>query len=163
MDAALIDKILATVELAKKQYYQLVLLVGSSGSGKTRALQAIGQRSGASSINLSLELSQRMLELSEGQCTAQLPELLDDIISRQDGDLLLLDNIELLFQPSLKHDPLYRLQQLSRNKTLLAAWSGEIRGAQAQGSPRHLYYASAAHPEYRRYKVQDFLALSLPA
>ncbi|MEN6474686.1 MAG: BREX-3 system P-loop-containing protein BrxF, partial [Syntrophaceae bacterium] len=46
--------------------------------------------------------------------------------------VVLLDNIEILFDVSLKQDPLRLLQGLSRNTTLVAAWSGEIR-AEGQG------------------------------
>jgi len=43
------------------------------------------------------------------------------------ADVVLLDNVEVLFDVSLKQDPLRLLQGLSRNKTVVAAWSGEIR------------------------------------
>ena len=65
------------------------------------------------------------------------------------ADVILLDNIEVLFDVSLKQDPLRLLQGLSRNKTVVAAWSGSIDG-------EHMVYATPDHPEYRRYPVTRF-------
>ena len=67
--------------------------------------------------------------------------------------MILLDNIEILFDVGLKQDPLRLLQGLSRNKTVVAAWNGTI----VEDS---LTYAAPAHPEYRRYPMRDFLVAS---
>lgn len=83
----------------------------------------------------------------------QLPRLLREVINDTDGEVVLFDNIEILFDVSLKQDPLRLLQGLSRNKTVVAAWNGSIDGD-------HMIYAVPDHPEYRRYMVRDFLVAS---
>jgi len=81
--------------------------------------------------------------------------LLADVIDEQPGDIIALDNIELLFDPALHQDPLACLQGLSRNKTLIAAWGGTfVKNA--------LTYAEPGHPEYRRYERPDVTAIVLP-
>jgi hypothetical protein len=55
---------------------------------------------------------------------------------------VLLDNLELLFDISLKLDPLRCLQDLARDKTIVAAWNGTVTAG-------HLTYATPDHPEYR--------------
>jgi len=88
----------------------------------------------------------------------------------------LLDNIEILFDVHLKQDPLRLLQGLSRNKTVVAAWNGEVRtegrglrtessadidsALSTQSSALYLTYAVPDHPEYRRYPIRDFLVAS---
>ena len=67
-----------------------------------------------------------MLDLTERQRTLQLPRLLLTIVNEASGDVILLDNIEILFDVSLRQDPLRLLQGLSRNKTVVAAWDGSI-------------------------------------
>ena len=47
-----------------------------------------------------------MLELTERQRALQLPRLLADIVNTTSTDVMLLDNIEVLFDVSLKQDPL---------------------------------------------------------
>ena len=94
-----------------------------------------------------------MLDLTERQRALQLPRLLGEVIGAVETTVVLLDNIELLFDTSLKQDPLRLLQSLSRNKTLVVAWNGAVSGDQ-------ITYAAPDHLEYRRYPVRDFLVLS---
>ena len=69
--------------------------------------------------------------------------MLDDLIGR-DRPLVLLDNTELLFDPTLKQDPLVLMQRASRNRTIVAAWNGTLGNG-------YLSYAEPDHSEYRRY------------
>jgi hypothetical protein len=66
---------------------------------------------------------------------------------------VLLDNIEILFDVSLKQDPLRLLQGLSRHKTIIAAWNGASESG-------YITYAVPDHREYHRYPVRDFLVAS---
>ena len=127
-----------------------------AGAGKTAALRDVHERTAAPLIDVNLELSRRMLDLTERQRALQLPRLLSEIVGVSAADVVLLDNIEVLFDISLKQDPLRLLQGLSRNKTVVAAWSGSIDG-------ENMVYATADHPEYRRYPIRDFLVVSLEA
>ncbi|MEW6081217.1 MAG: BREX-3 system P-loop-containing protein BrxF [Bacillota bacterium] len=43
--------------------------------------------------------------------------------------------------------------RLSRNKTVVTAWSGSIDG-------EHMVYATPDHPEYKRYSLRDFLVVN---
>jgi hypothetical protein len=61
---------------------------------------------GAPLINVNLELSRRMLDLTERQRELRLPRLLMEIVNDAAGDVVLLDNIEILLDVSLKQDPL---------------------------------------------------------
>jgi len=97
-----------------------------------------------------------MLDLTERQRALQVPRLLSELVSAFDSDVILLDNIEVLFAVSLKQDPLRLLQGLSRNKTVVVAWTGSIKG-------EHLTYATPGHPEYKRYQVRDFLVVNAEA
>lgn len=65
---------------------------------------------------------------------------------------VLIDKLDILFEPSLQTDPLALLQSLSRSKTIIAIWSGSL-------NDNKLYYAEHGYPEYRSYYVQDFVAI----
>jgi len=148
-----VDQVLQKIDEVRELYYRLILLVGPAGSGKTSVLQEVSVVSSAPLINVNLELSRRMLDLTERQQTLRLPRLLGEIVGEVTGELVLLDNIEILFDVHLKQDPLRLLQGLSRNKTIVAAWNGTIVGG-------YLTYAEPGHPEYRRYPIRDFLLVS---
>ena len=100
-------------------------------------------------LNVNLELS-RSLELGERARIVRLPRILDDIVeAAADGaGAVLLDNTELLFEPTLKQDPLRLLQHLSRHRTIVAAWLGNVRDGA-------LTYAEPGHPEYRSYSLNE--------
>lgn len=156
MAEPLADKIEQRMCQAAELYHRLVVLVAPAGAGKTAALQDVHERTNAPLLNVNLELSRRMLDLTERQRALQLPRLLSEVVNAAQTDVVLLDNIEVLFDVSLKQDPLRLLQGLSRNKTVVAAWSGSIDG-------EHMVYATPDHREYRRYPLRDFLVASLEA
>ena len=153
MAEPLVDQVLRKVGEARELYHRLILMVGPAGSGKTSALQEVSASTSAPLVNVNLELSRRMLDLTERQRALQLPRLLGEIVGEATGELVLLDNIEILFDVHLKQDPLRLLQGLSRNKTVVAAWNGSIVDG-------HMTYAVPDHPEYRRYPIRDFLVAS---
>lgn len=153
MAEPLADRVIKRIGQAAKVYHRLVMLVAPAGAGKTAALQDVHERTAAPLVNVNLELSRRMLDLTERQRALQLPRLLAEIVGASAADVVLLDNIEVLFDVSLKQDPLRLLQGLSRNKTVVAAWSGSIDG-------EHMVYATPDHPEYKRYPLRDFLVVN---
>ncbi|MDN5362721.1 MAG: hypothetical protein PWP70_1768 [Moorella sp. (in: firmicutes)] len=149
MPAILIkEEISARIAQGRSLYYQLVLLVGPSGSGKTRILQELAGQQGYHYINVNLELSRHLLELSRRQRALHTPLLLAAIIQDQRAGIYLLDNMEILFDPALQQDPLRLLQGLARDRTIVAAWNGTLEKG-------HLIYAIPGHPEYRRYPAGD--------
>ena len=153
MAEPLADRVIKRIGQVAELYHRLVMLVAPAGAGKTAALQDVHERIGAPLINVNLELSRRMLDLTERQRALQLPRHLAEIVGASATDVVLLDNVEVLFDVSLKQDPLRLLQGLSRNKTVVAAWSGSIDG-------EHMVYATPDHPEYKRYPLRDFLVVT---
>lgn len=154
MAAATSEEIIDRIKQAHELYHRLVLVVGPSGSGKTSLLQEVSKQTGFRYINLNLELSRVLLELTERQRILRLPLLVDEIIGQTGDQVVLIDNLEILFEVSLKQDPLRLLQQISRNRTVVATWNGTMAGG-------YLTYAAPNHPEYRRYPAHDLLAVSL--
>ncbi|HPB88283.1 MAG TPA: BREX-3 system P-loop-containing protein BrxF [Thermotogota bacterium] len=150
MAELLADKIILRIGEASELYYRLILLVAPIGAGKTAALQDVHERLVVPLINVNLELSRRMLHLTELQRALQLPHLLAEIVGAFATEVVLLDNIEILFDISLKQDSVRLLKGLSRSKTVVAAWSGSVDGD-------HIVYAIPNHPEYRRDFIRDFL------
>ena len=153
MAEPLADKIMRKVKQLNELYHRLMLVVAPSGAGKTAALRDVRDRTGAPLVNVNLEISRLMLNLTLRQRALQLPRLLQEIVEKDAGNMTLLDNIELLFDVGLKQDPLRLFQGLSRNKTVVASWNGAIIDG-------FMTYAEPAHPEFRRYPVHDFLVTS---
>lgn len=147
-------QIIDRIEQVSGLYHRLVLIVSPSGAGKTSALQEVKQHLGVPLLNLNLEISRRMLDLTARQRALQFPRLVEDILREADSEVVLLDNIEILFELSLRQDPLRLLQGLSRNRTIVAAWNGEIKDSS-------LTYASPEHQEYQRYSTEGITFMEI--
>ncbi len=153
MTRPLYDKVRQAISSADGLYYSLVLMVGQSGSGKTRLLRGLAENLDTEVININLEVSSKLLELTQKQRSLKLPEILGQI-NANEKSLLILDNIEILFDKSLQQDPLRLLQGMSRNKTILSSWNGQVTG-------NKLVYAQPGHPEYQSYRLEDLVWVSM--
>jgi hypothetical protein len=81
----------------------------------------------------------------------QVGTILRDLTDEHaNGDLLLLDNIELLFDRSLQLDPLDLLKRHARSRRVVAVWPGELQGDTSTG---RLTYADIGHPENQDYSL----------
>jgi hypothetical protein len=140
------------IEQAASQYYRLVILAGAPGSGKTAVLQSVAQKLGCPLVSVNLELSKRMLELSRTQRSRQIERLLKEIVAATPGDVVLLDNLEILFDTALEVEPLRLLQVSSRSRTIVASWNGNFRDGT-------LIYAEPGHPEFIQFKKTDAVVI----
>jgi hypothetical protein len=127
-------------------YHRLVLVVGPAGSGKTAAQVELGETNGWPRINVNLQLAERLLELTQKQRAVRVAGVLDEILKATAADVVLLDNVEMLFAVELAQDPLRLLQGLSRNRTVVVAWPGAFDG-------EVLTYAEPGHREFKKYST----------
>lgn len=154
MSAGPTDRILEALRRAATLYHRLVLLTAPPGGGKTSALREVARHTGARLVNVNLELSRLLIDLPGRQRPHRLAELLEQLIAGAGGDVVLLDHLELLFQPTLEQDPLRLLKQLSRGRTLAAAWPGRYESG-------YLEYAEPGHAEYRRDAAHEVVVVEL--
>jgi len=144
MTASLAARLHDRVAEASVFYHRLVLAVGPAGSGKTEAFAELAAAHRWPRVNVNLQLAERLLDLTQKQRAARGAGLLEDIVKATGAEVVLLDNIEMLFAVELAQDPLRLLQGLSRNRTIVAAWPGTFDG-------RALTYAEPGHREFRKY------------
>ncbi len=139
------------VRAAANQYFRLVLIISQDNSTKPVLLKELQDILEVVSIKIGAEISQRLLEMTERQRALRLSYLLDEILAPYPLDqVIVLDNIEILFDRSLASNPLSLLQKISRNRTVIVVWSGSLQDG-------WLTYAVPGHPEYKRYPVQDVI------
>ena len=115
-------------------------------SSKTAALTELATQHPWPRLNINLRLAEKLLDLTHRQRAVRVAGVLNDILREEASDVVLLDNIELLFAKELAQDPLRLLQSLSRNRTIVTAWPGFFDG-------KYLTYAEPGHPEARRYST----------
>lgn len=90
MNKSLANHIIKKISKVKELYFRLILLVGPSDCGKTKLLQELSTLTPAPIINVNLELSRALMELSERQRILQLTRILNKIVSDVSSHLVLL-------------------------------------------------------------------------
>ena len=92
----------------------LILLVGPPSSGKTQRLRQLAAKLSSESINVGLELARLLAATPNNKRGFSAGELLREITNNhKTGGLLLLDDLELLFEPSLQVNPLDLIKRLA--------------------------------------------------
>ena len=148
-----ISRALVCLEEAKHLYSRLAIVVGPSGAGKSALLAEMANRLSGKVVNVNLELSKRMLELTSRQRTLELARLLSEAASVDNSAPAFLDNIEMLFAPVFAQDPIRLLKSVARDCTVVVAWNGGVRDG-------FLTYAAPSHPEYYRTPVEDIVVVT---
>jgi hypothetical protein len=137
----LASRIQRAIEQTSGAYFQLVLVVGPGGSGKTAALRQLASQPGCSYRNVSLELSRLLLDVEARQRPTQVARLVRQVAEDGSPPIALLDNLELLFDPSLEILPVALLRGIARNRVVVATWTGSHLGGT-------LTYATPGYREY---------------
>lgn len=136
---------------------KLILLVGPSRSGKTQLLRQLSAKLNLDPLNVGLELGRRLAATpnNKNKRGFSAGELLREIADKERTEApLLLDNLELLFEPGLQINPLDLVRRLAHSKRVVAVWPGELRGDR-------LLYADMSHPEHRDYSRDGVVVLEI--
>ena len=134
---------------------KLILLVGPSRSGKTQLLRQLGAKFNLEPLNVGLELGRRLAAMPNTDRGFSAGELLREIADKErTGAPLLLDNLELLFEPSLQINPLDLVKRVAHSKRVVAVWPGELHGDR-------LVYADMSHPEYRDFSREGVVVIEI--
>ena len=96
MTSHLSEAVTEKIGHAESLYHRLVLVAGADGSADAAALKAVAEYIDAPLVNVSLELSRQLLDLTERQRRIRVPRLPGGIVAEAAGDIVLLDNVELL-------------------------------------------------------------------
>lgn len=134
---------------------KLILLIGAPHAGKTALLTAFAAVVGSSTLNVGSELGRRLAAIPQKQRRLQAGTALRELADEHaKGDLLLMDNIELLFDTTLQLNPLDLLKHHAHSRRVVAVWPGELRDGR-------LTYAEMGHPEHQDYGLAGLVPFEI--
>ena len=136
---------------------KLILLIGRPGCGKSALVVKLANRHAMKSMNVGATLGKCLAALPPHQRARQADIAMQELSAEYaSGDLLLLDNFELLFDQSLKLAPLVVLKRLAHARRVVAVWPGELRDGR-------LIYAEKGHPEYQDDGLEGLVPFEIEA
>ena len=134
---------------------KLVLLIGPPRSGKSGLLSALAKRREAAVLSLGTALGRQLVAIPNARRHLVAVELLGELAnSCAANDILLLDNIELLFDRTLQLDPLNLLKRHAHARRVVAVWPGELHD-------NRLTYAITGHPEHQDYGIEGLVPFTI--
>ena len=151
----MIDKLDNLVEDISGLNSKLVLLIGPPRSGKSDLLGQLAERRQARVLSVGAALGRKLVTVPGTQRHLLAADLLKELA---DGSvcqgLLLLDNIELLFDRTLQLSPLDLLRRHAHARRVVAVWPGELQEGR-------LCYAATGHPEHQDYGIDGLVPFTI--
>jgi hypothetical protein len=136
------------IKILPHKYYRLILIAGPKGRQISGILKKMSSEFGYDYINLNLKLSEKLIRIPFDERCFYVEDYVNEIVESNHGSLLILDNIEILFEKHLKIDPLLLLKNLSRYKAIIAHWNGKVEDG-------YLIYAVPQHPDFAKYRMDE--------
>lgn len=151
----MIEKLDRLVEDISGLNSKLILLIGQPRSGKSNLLGGLAARRNVRVLSLGATLGRELLTVSSTRRHLHAADLLKELADRFSSDgLLLVDNIELLFDRTLQVSPLDLLKRHAHVRRVIAVWPGDIR-------EDRLTYATAEHPEHQDYGIDGLVPFKI--
>jgi hypothetical protein len=151
----LIDQLEKYIDAENAFNTNLVLLVGTSTAKINEIFEEICTKHKVLPLNIGLLLSSALTVLSQKQRCLMAGEVLRNLLAEQaDSSMVFIKNIEVLFDSSLKLDPLDLLKRNAKNHKLIAVWPGQIL-------EERLVYADFGHGERKSYALDGIFTFEI--
>ena len=151
----MLERLDRLVDEISSLYCKLILVIGPPDSGKSVLLAGLARRRQATVLSVGSALGRSLLSVPISPRHLQAPDLHRELEDKSAvNGLVLLDNIELLFDRTLRLNPLDLLKRHARARRIAAAWPGDLRD-------NRLSYATMGHPEHQDYGAQDVVLFQM--
>lgn len=129
----------AEITSLNSQRYKLLFIILKNT--KPQTLIDDLNRAHIPAVHIGLYLSEQLRLIPSDKRPYDVAKWFRKAVNEQKNDIVCIHNIEYLFDPELKQNPVKLLESQSGNTILLVVWPGKAeRGV--------LYYGTPEHPEY---------------
>lgn len=125
----------------------LIILTGSSRHHRGHFLAKYASYKNLDILNIGLVFGQHLASSDEFNRRSNATEILEKICADfTESGLLIVDNIEILFDQTLALNPMSVLKKISRNRAAIVVWPGDVKNGRLQ-------YATPNHPEFQDHSI----------
>ena len=133
-----VSEIQTQVARARDQHFQLVWLAGASSRRRSDLLRTLADAENGIFLELGKKLSSLLIEVPVPLRPASVEECFTDCLSASPDRLTCLDYLDILFEPSLRINPVSLVKGASRHTSIVASWPGKVsKDGLCFGPPDH--------------------------
>ena len=143
-----VDRIYSSVEAVRNAHFSLVWLAGGISAERSLLLSGVAERLKCPHLRVGRQLSAALLDLSPRLRAVSAEDSVQDLLLATEADMICLDHLDILFDPSLRLNAVDMIQNASRRFVLVASWPGTIHR-------KSLSFGPEDHPAHLRISLQQ--------
>lgn len=143
-----VTEIQADVSRASGEHFRLVWVAGGTALERSALLRVLAEVEDGALIDVGKKLSTALIEIPVPLRTASVAECFAACMGESPSAVTCLDHLEILFEPSLRLNPVSLVQGASRRNVLVAAWPGLAETGR-------LTFGSIDHPAHMDISEQE--------
>ena len=126
---------------------KLLFIVGGPGSGKSKIIRGLAFQDGWKYMEAKDLINEDFLEFARDLRPEMAKEEVCTALKATGSEVVLLDNVVVLFAPILNLNPIALLKNLSKKYPLIVGWRGSFDGEK-------LYLEHNGNPHYSSIEVE---------
>ena len=146
--SAKVTDLQANLANALGEHFRLVWLAGGTASERSVLLRALAEAEDGVFIEVGKSMSEALIEIPVPLRTASVEDSFAQSLVHSAGNVACLDHLEVLFEPSLRINPVALIQRASRYTLLAASWPGTVEGGR-------LTFGPPGHPAHTEIPERD--------
>jgi hypothetical protein len=149
------ERLIQLIEEVAIRNSKLILLVGKRERDRTLLLEQVAPLKGTQVVNVGVSFASRLAGLPSRQRALVSADTFRTLLdSGGKEQMAFLDRLEVLFDKTLRLDPLELLRRHAQARCVIASWPGELREGR-------LTYADLGHPEKQDYAVEGLVPFEI--
>ena len=151
--------LIEAIHIVKNDRHKMVVVLGAFASGKTALLKDIAAELNAVYLNLNLSLTEELQKIPRSNYAdgVTVHRLIDEICDQQspNGEILLIDNVEILFSPELgKVNPIDTFKRVSRQRVVVLSLPARRQGNYAE-------YSNVGREDHMLMALEDYYTIEM--
>lgn len=136
-----ITELQADVARASGEHFRLVWLAGGTPAERSALLRGLADAEDGAFVDVGNRLSSSLIEVPVSLRSASVEDCFAACLGESPSAVTCLDHLEILFEPSLRVNPVALVKGASRHAVLVVSWPGTT-------SPGQLFFGAADHPSH---------------